>query len=249
MPIIKKLINVRSSDKTSATQSNSQFRVHLDQHDPYAVHHCQRIELISAIIPNSEYNINSKTKTFNYTLTGVPTNFTLPEGQKSVDQVVVLLNSETTGVVWTVDDSKAMVTATTGAGVTFVATDQDLMKLLGFHEEINILANSAQTGSGIAYFTGLDMVYIASPELSPSNMYSSDGSVYDVFVPIPIKVNFSYSQVFSSNLSGEDSSITYSTPKNISSFQIKLLDKNFRLLELNKGEVHMSFKVWHDTLV
>ena len=241
-----KLVQISSKDKIQSTQTTSDFTVNLDQHD-LNIHRTHRVELVNAVIPNTEYNINTKNNTFDYNLTGTPTVYSVPVGIYTTDTLITALNAETTGVVWTQDALTDKITATTAGGVTFVATDQTLMDVLGFTSGIiNIVAASAQTGSSLPDVNGLDIVYIMSRSLASNNGISSDGRGKDILSAVPIDIAFGSNQVFHSNTSSEDSSIIYAPhPIDISNIHIQIVDKNFAVCELNGHHVQLVFKIYY----
>ena len=240
-----KLIQISSKDRLQVTQTSSDFTVNLDQHD-LNIHRTHRVELVNAIIPNTEYAINTKNNTFDYNLTGTPTTYSVPIGIYTTASLIVALNTETTGVVWTLSALTNKITATTAVGITLVASDQTLMEVLGFLEDINISANSAQTASSLPDLSGLDIVYITSRTLANDNAISSDGKGKNILSAVPIDVAFGNNQVFHSNTSSEDSSILYSPhPRDISTIHIQIMDKNFQVCELNGHQVQLVFKVYY----
>ncbi len=242
--LVSKLLQIRSSDKILSTQTGSDFTVHTDQGNTM-IHHIWRAELVSAIVPNTMFNVNSTNKTFNYTITGTATTYSLGEGQYTTTEVISALNTQMTGVTLVQDSTTQKITVSTDGSTTLVASGQDLMTYLGFHEDIDIAIGSSQTASGMPDFSGLDMIYVSS-NLGNNNCISSQGHSNDIIASIPVDVSFGYSQLYSSNHSGEDSSINYTShSQDCSTVSIKLLDKNMNELELNGAETSFMFRVFY----
>tara|TARA_R110000796_G_scaffold87964_2_gene189398 strand:- start:279 stop:749 length:471 start_codon:yes stop_codon:yes gene_type:complete len=149
------------------------------------------------------------------------------------------------GVTWSVNTLTSKITATCDGSTTLVIADQDLLTYLGFHENISIATSGSQEGTGVVDLNGLDCIYVES-SIGPQNCISSSGQANNIIATIPINVSFGFSQLFSSVHSGEDSSINYYThSRDLSTVNIRLLDKNMNELELNGSKSSFMFRVWY----
>lgn len=226
---------LRISSKDRAIQSSSKYDFTFPTND-YDLHQVNQIMLKSAIIPNTQYNINTNNNSFVYRIAGVlQTPIVFPVGQYELDSFIVGFNELSTVIGMTLVQNtltkKLQFTTTTAIEYLTIELNP-IARVLGIHttSDGDVLTHNAD---GLPDLIGLRHLYISSSALSNNtSMITEDKQKINVFADIPIDVPFGGLQIVDNNSRTLDYSY-FNSHKNISSIDIKLLDEYNNLVDLN----------------
>jgi hypothetical protein len=206
--------------------------------------------LKSAIIPNTQYNINTYNNTFHFPNDNstAPHDYVVPVGQYTMDGLIETLEGMISGLSIAQDDLTQKLT------MGFVGTCDYISDVSKnpMAEVLGMKTTSLSMGSlGSLYeceslpdLSGLDNIYISSQTLSNhSAMITSDKLKQNVFCNVPINVPFGATKVSEEDETTLDYSV-FSGHKNISSIDIALLDERNNVLDLNGADWVLIFRVY-----
>lgn len=235
---------LRISSKDRATTSKSKYDINFITNDN-DLHQAYRVELKSAIIPNTQYNITSRDNKIDYKIDGVLSSYTLEPGFYSLNDVVTKLNADV-ALDFSIVQYVSKLEVTDAAALTdFTIEDSSLLRLLGFDDFTNTTLKGIKIrASNFPNLYGLRHIYIGSNVLSNNlSMVTSEKEKYNVFCDIPVKVQHGQIQTEDNNRDTLDF-VDFHFKKNISNIDIKLLDENFTPIDLNGAEWVLLFKVY-----
>jgi hypothetical protein len=240
-----RLLRITSKDRS--VQSLSKYNFTFSTND-YDLHQARRIMLKSAIIPNTQYNINNNNRTLTWEIAGVPTSVSITAGQYTLAQFITAIEAAAIAITLTVtqDAITGKLTLATVTAVEWIdSVDGNAMaNVLG----IEIGAGSGADGvsfvpSGLPNLMGLRQVYISSSMLSNNTaMITEDKQKINVFADIPIDVPYGALQIVDNAADTLDYT-DFHSKKNISISDIKLLDENDNVVELNGADFTLIFHV------
>lgn len=199
-------------------------------------------------LPISFYNIttNNNTLLFNddgvdYTITIPPGNYTLSE---LISEIQTLMNATMALTVYTITYSnitqKITITSDGAGGITTIK-QSSIIKYLGFDANQTIPDGGSGTGNNVAYLISKHLkLQIAN--IVSNNLYSNDISntthVQPIGVNIPITKTRNEIEFYENN---DGPLIKMSNYNSISSLNVKLLDEENNIIDLNN--VPFSFEV------
>lgn len=243
---------LRISSKDRSPVSKSQYDIVYDTNDN-DLHQIKKILLKSAIIPNTQYNVNAYNDEFKFEYNGGDLTFSIPQGQYDVNDIIAELTTQidaligpaTVSIIQTALTQKLTFTLSAGTMKLYNEEDGNSMGgLLG----INTTSASAlisQTADSLTSMEGLKNVYIASRTLSNhSPMIDTNKSKQNVFCDVPIRAPFGSIATLEEHEDTLDYTV-FHTKKNISSIDIVLLDENNNILDLNGSDWVLIFRVYH----
>lgn len=237
-----------TNNELSAYSSGNGASIKFQSNDS-DLHGINRIHLKTSIIPNTQYNINSNNNTlmimWNEMSGPVPP---IPVGQYTIVTFMAALETAlnsvaTVGVFTVTSDPLTYKIIITTTGPNFIIADKSLNPMylvIGQDTQATSVGGVLQCAN-IYNLSGLRHVYIESFTLGKSLL---TGSVkkYSMIADIPIRVPFG---TFQSDTYTEESldAVYYRGFKNISSFQINLVDEFGNALELNGGAWTLVFEI------
>ena len=243
---------VRISSKDRSQTSNSRYDIVYDTND-YDLQLIKKVVLKSAIIPNTMYNVNTYNNVFKFDYNGGDQQFTVPVGQYDINDIIgelttqidAIITPQTVSIVQTALTQKLTFTLSAGTLILYNEDDGNLLGgVLGINETSSAPAIS-QTADSLTSLEGLKNVYIASKTLSNHTaMITRNKSKQNIFCNIPITATFGSI----STVEEDESTLDYTNfhnKKNISSIDIKLLDENNNVLDLNGSDWILIFRVYH----
>lgn len=241
-----RLLRISSRDRSLVGGNKYSFNFHTNDCD---LHNARRIYLKSAIIPNTQYNINSNNNVFRFTIAGAPSTSTVAVGQYSLATlqtalIARLLADHAITLTITQDSITNKLSFTTNVNFRFLSkTDNNPMgDVLGIYtSSVGDVANF--TADGLPNLVGLRHIYIASNTLSNNiSMITDDKQKYNIFCDIPITVGFGELQTVSQDVSSFDST-DFGSKKNISTIDIELLDEENNIVDLNGHDFVLVFSI------
>lgn len=241
-----KLLRITSRDRASSSRSKYDITFQTSDRDLANV---RQIELKSAIIPNTYYNVNSNNNTwlFNNTLNGTST-FTIPVGQYTTSTLITELQSQVPGLTVTQSTLTEKLSFNIAGTYDFTSlADGNLMApLLGIENTQNGLAGTT-VADNMPDLTGLRHVYLFSNTLTDDVMHRAGKVRQNVFATIPITVPFGNSQVHE-EAGGSDThdDHRYIRTRDISNIDMKLLDSDDNVIDLNGLEWEVILKVRYE---
>ena len=248
--MLSTLIKITSTHDTAHT-NHSSFRYSLGQH-AIGLHEVKAVVLVSAIIPNKQYNVNSNNNVLRYDLNGAgDASLTVPVGQYTTTTLTAYIQSQIAGTTFTQDTTTQKINIATTNTLDIHDIDTDPLSTLAPHLGINtalvIGAASNDDASDIPDLNGTDMFLIHSNALANSNMVSSDDSQvttdYSVLAVVPVSVNFGFNEVYE-HLSSTESIIRYQQPRNINSIDVRITDQHNNNLDL-QSPVTLVFRAYY----
>lgn len=247
MSLRSKLIKVSSKHRTILGDSLSDFKTHIGHSHARETMQIVGLTLVSGVISNTEYNINSKNKDLVVDIGAGEVTITLPEGQYSTSTLITELNSQLGGTVVTQDSLTQKLVFTAGAvNPLSIWTDVDrpastLSDTLGIYTSFSIAALGVATADRVIDLSGLDLVNVVSSNLAYGNSittHDEEGSKNgDILATIPITTPWGTNTIFQDSSGGLQSSITYDPPRNINSIDICLTDKHNKPIEVHHHNV------------
>lgn len=226
-----------TNNELSAYSSGNGASIKFQSNDS-DLHGINRIHLKTSIIPNTQYNINSNNNRLNMTWSDmggpVPP---IPVGQYTITAFTAALETALGSVsvpgafIVTVNPLTYKITITSGIDFTIADKSLNPMYLVIGQDTQKTSVGGVLECANIYNLSGLRHVYIESFTLGKSLL---TGSVkkYSMIADIPIRVPFG---TFQSDVYSEESldAVYYRGFKNISNFNINLVDEFGNLLELN----------------
>lgn len=242
--------NIRSKECTQIT-NNADLIVNLPFSIDLLDHEWLQIEVISAEIPLSFYNISTalQNNIFSYTKSpgAVAVNITIPSGNYTVDTLMSTLNGLQSDFTISYSDvfNKFLITILAPVvAVNFVYNPSDYTQQL-----FGIIANRSITSSsffdGVVNLASVHSVLIRS-SLSSGSSASTSQSNNDIICKVPLSVNYGGILIYNNN---DFTRKNYIKSGSISQFYLKLTEQNQKILDLNGCVWEMSLlftKIKHD---
>ena len=242
--------NIRSKECTQIT-NNADLIVTLPFSIDLLDHEWLQIEVISAEIPLSFYNISTalQNNIFSYTKSpgAVAVNLTIPSGNYTVDTLMSTLNGLQSDFTISYSDvfNKFLITILAPVvAVNFVYNPSDYTQQL-----FGIIANRSITSSsffdGVVNLASVHSVLIRS-SLSSGSSASTSQSNNDIICKVPLSVNYGGILIYNNN---DFTRKNYIKSGSISQFYLKLTEQNQKILDLNGCVWEMSLlftKIKHD---
>jgi hypothetical protein len=243
---------LRISSKDRSPNSKSQYDIIYDTNDN-DLHQIKKILLKSAIIPNTQYNVNTYNDEFKFEYNGGDLTFTIPQGQYDVNDLIAELTSQIDALITpqTISINQTALTQkltfTLSAGTMKLYNEEDgnsMGGILGINVSSSV-ASISQTADSLTSMEGLKNVYISSKTLSNhSAMIDTDKSKQNIFCDVPIRAPFGSIATLEEDENSMDYTV-FHTKKNISSIDVTLLDENNNVLDLNGSDWVLIFRVYH----
>lgn len=248
-----KLFQVSSRDRDLKTSSStSDFVIQFNN--------AEHLQMIKSVVvkqvsfPNVFYNISSLdgNNTFTYAIAGAPTSVTIPEGQYTVTTFIAALDTAAAAIGLTTTHN------TLTNKLSFVTTTAiEWLDLEDGNAMAEVLGITAGGGSGIDTLTysapglpsleGVRNVYIESPQLGESNFLRSNGTLTNILCCVPVTVDHLGINHYSSPHSEIDDveSLSRRHGKNISQVNIRVLDHDGHVLNLQGHHITLILKVYY----
>ncbi len=211
-----------------------------------------RIHLKSLVLPNTEYNVNSKTASVNITAADMIAVDPIPLGQYNITQYLaalkVVLDIAATPNTFSITQSALTkkITFTKSGGAEFtIGAESDSRRLIG--------QSSAKTSTGLVLvcdnipdLSGLRVVAFKSYALGKFKISQGDtlseSNKYMVMGAHPMQAGFGEILKIEEN---EDTlnAVYFPGYKNISNFDMELVDENGEQLELNGTEWILNMEI------
>lgn len=217
------------------------------------LHGINRIHLKTSIIPNTQYNINTKNNKLVLICADMAEIAPIPVGQYNIttyiEALLLVLNAAAAPNIFniTVNNLTHKLTLFKSGGAEFTIPDKRYNPMY-----IVIGQNEEKTSStlilpldNIYNLSGLRHVYIESYTLGKS-LLTGSAKKYSVIADIPITVPFGY---FQSDIHTEETLnvVYYRGFKSISSFNLSLVDEMGLPLELNGAHFALVFEIHSNT--
>jgi hypothetical protein len=160
-------------------------------------------------------------------------------------QIDAIIAPETVSITQSALTQKLTFTLSAGTLILYNEDDGNPMGgILGINQTSSPAAIS-QTADSLTSLEGLKNVYIASQALSNHTaMITRDKAKQNIFCNIPIRATFGSISTIEENETTLDYT-NFHNKKNISSIDIKLLDENNNVLDLNGSDWVLIFRVYH----
>jgi hypothetical protein len=242
--------NIRSKECTQVT-NNADLIVTLPFSIDIADDEWLQVEVISAEIPLSFYNISTalQNNIFSYTKSpgAVAVNLTIPSGSYTVDSLMSTLNGLQTDFTISYSDvfNKFLITIIAPvAAVNFVYSASDYTQQL-----FGIIASRQITSSsyfdGVCNLASVHSVLIRS-SLNSGNSASTSQSNNDIICKVPLSVNYGGILIYNNNDFTRKNIIKSGS---IRQFYLKLTEQNNKILDLNSCVYELTIlftKIKHD---
>jgi len=247
-----KLLKISSDHRTSGTNSN--FQVHMGNDHTKDIQNIRGIYLVSAMISNTHYNINSTNNSFVYNLNGGgETLGTIPEGQYNITTLIDALESVLTGVTITVNTlTNKLNFETDGVTTLDMFSENDrptstLSPYLGLFTSFSLAISSNVNMDNVFDLSGLDLVNIHM-NITHGNCLTTDSTrsqSSDIIASIPITSAWGVYNVFYDNSNGQNSKVIYDNPHTLTYINVRLTDKDNKDIVL-QHETLLMFRLFYD---
>lgn len=261
-----------SGDLRTSGPSASDFKIDYGQ----SLQNVSRVSFTTCEFTNNFYNISSGINNlFLYSVVnGATTQFShlVPEGYYNIDDLLVILNAyitadgatDATLMYDSIGSKKVAATAPT-IGTDFIITnnagagnlDTTIWPMIGFTPNVQvvsgipgILYHDLAGGGGVVApslpaLRGLTEAYVRSVALAPGNAYDEKGYLTSIAIAVPVNAGFGGLVIFECK---QDPlcQVTYSTPRNIQSIDIQLVDRYGTVLDLKGGNFKLDLRVWYN---
>jgi hypothetical protein len=230
-------------------QSNSNpFRFVSSDTDLGQVH---RVHLKSFILPNTEYNLNSKTNRVVITATDMLPVGNIPQGQYTISDLLtalkLVLDVASAPNTFTITQSpltRKLTFVKSGGSQFTIGYESPIARIIGQHTAKTSVALSLTTNS-IPDLSGLRMAVINSYTLGRFMISEGDtpeeSQKSNVLGALPMTAIFGGTLKYESDESTLNATY-FNGYKNVSNFDIALVDSTGGLLELNGCEFIMSLE-------
>lgn len=237
-----------TNNEVSSYSSGSGASIKFQSNDS-DLHGINRIHLKTSIIPNTQYNINSKNNQLNISWVDMPGPFdSLPVGQYNITTFCAALQAnfdafQAGAFEVSVNPLTYKITITRINGIDFTIADKSVNPMylvLGQDKEKTSIDGVLECDS-IYNLSGLRHVYIESFTLGKSLL---TGSVkkYSTVADIPISVPFGS---FQNDIHTEEglNNVYYKGWKNVSNFEMQLVDEYGDLIQFNGAPWILIFEI------
>ena len=242
--------NIRSKECTQVT-NNADLIVNLPFSIDIADNEWLQVEVISAEIPLSFYNISTalQNNIFSYTKSpgAVVVNITIPSGNYTVDTLMSTLNGLQSDFTISYSDvfNKFLITIlapTVAISVTYSPSDytQQLFGIISSQQ----ITTPAFFG-GVCNLASVHSVLIRS-SLNSGNSASTSQSNNDIICKVPLSVNYGGILIYNNNDYTRKNIIKSGS---VRQFYLKLTDQNNKILDLNSCVFELTIlftKIKHD---
>ena len=241
--------NIRSKECTQVS-NNADLIVNMPFSIDVADDEWLQVEVISAEIPLSFYNISTALQNNIFSYTKIPSgtvNLTIPSGNYTVDTLMSTLNGLQSDFTISYSDvfNKFLITIIAPVtAVNFVYSASDYTQQL-----FGIIANRSITSSsffdGVVNLASVHSVLIRS-SLNSGNSASTSQSNNDIICKVPLSVNYGGILIYNNNDFTRKNIIKSGS---IRQFYLKLTEQNQKILDLNGCVWEMTIlftKIKHD---
>ena len=238
-----------TNNEVSSYSSGSGASIKFQSNDS-DLHGVNRIHLKTSIIPNTQYNINSKNNLLNISWADMAGPFApLPVGQYNITTFIAALQAEFDLITGegafevVADPLTYKITITRLNGINFTIADKSVnpMYLVLGQDKAKTSIGGVLECDSIYNLSGLRHVYVESFTLGKSLL---TGSVkkYSTVADIPISVPFGS---FQNDIHTEEglNNVYYKGWKNVSNFEMQLVDEFGDLIEFNGAPWILIFEI------
>jgi hypothetical protein len=244
-----KLIRISSFYKETTSASNSDFS---STYDVAELQNTLAIVVKHVSFPNVFYNVTARNNQFSWWDGAVTTTtVTLPVGQYNISTLMTDLNTLLAGdIVITQDPLTLLLTFTNGSGgnaTVFYENANNMSKLLGITENTLIANGASAIMNNLPALQGVSHVYVNSIAVSKANNMCSPNTVQvsPTVVMIPINVPFGETVHYETQHEELDL-INYDGVKDLSAIDIKLVDIEGNILDLQGQDFTMILKTYYE---
>ena len=233
------VLSIDSTDRGVDSTSPEDGIYHLnDSH----LHQVKSIRFKSLTFANTMYNINAYNNTLNYELVGVPKTVNIPVGSYTVATLVIAFNLAQADIVVANNATTNVFAFTSGSNTKILATST-IGRVLGVTTDtVNGLAYN---GNQIYNLTYTYMIHVLSNALARSdNLISSNRKKWPVICSIPMDKGYSF-LVHHEEKAGVDTAdfSVHNGHVNLSSIDIKIVDDDYRVIDLNGSRFVIQFLI------
>lgn len=252
------ILRISSHEKTSTSESNTNFRVNFANDD--ATSSITRLLLKSVDIPNVFYNISNTGREggngnnkFTYRIGATNTTLTILEGQYTMNEFISALETVASGIGLSITlngrTKKLEFTTTTPIKMLTFDDGNTMGNLLGIKTS-DLTESSAYIAEHFPDLAGIKNIYILSQALSDgSNLIAPNGQQLPILGQVPITVDFGEIQHYSSNSPELDDvvfpSMRYGTT--IRDLEIKIVDRYGNQLDIGGLNLTIIVKIFHNS--
>lgn len=247
---MSQLLRISSKDRDKdQSLSSSSFKISFN--NASNLQSIKRIVVKTVTIPNSFYNINEFNRTFTYKTDEITfVSVTIPSGQYNIEDFITAFNLSLAGIGMTASlntvTGKLQYVNTTTIRYLNQEDGNAMADVLGIKTSATENVSS-YSSEHLPNLSGTSEVYVVSNVLSDnSNMINKSLLSLPVLVCVPITSSFGSLTHYYANDSLLEEVVYYSQRlgKNIQSVDIKLIDRNGNLLDLQGLEFEMILRVY-----
>lgn len=244
------VLNINSDDRTSGVPED--FIVHLNENE---LHETTYVRLKDVTFANTMYNINAGNNELKWVDSlNNPYSLIVPIGHYSSAELVTYINNETkTNVIYATSPIQFVTNSRLSkfnilnsylvSAVTFyVLPTSTILDVIGFINPSQILALSHLGGQPYNLLV-TKFVHILSSKLAENDaLIASNNKKYPVIATIPIEAPFGFLVTKTSDTTSNDDSY-HNSNVNLSTVDIRLVDDNFKTINLNGSKVYLNFVI------
>lgn len=193
------------------------------------------------VLPISFFVVSDTTNTL--VVNTVP--YTIPEGNYNANDLAIEINSLFPTILVSFDENNNKFTFTSASPFT-LNSNSTCFRKIGFSEDTNHVAvldglDYVLTSDFVCNLAGTSLVYIDIPNLTTKNISSKNGGGYTSIVK-SVVVDVPYGSILT--YTNNTSSAVVLKEKYISFFQIRLLDDQYKLLDLNNQNFTLTIELF-----
>lgn len=238
-----KLIKISSDDRSLTTDGHSKFAVNLHNEDLDKV---SKIVLVSAVLQNTQLNINSNNNTLDYKdHLAADQSITVPVGNYTLAELITDITTQDAKFGITESTLTGLLSFTYNGGSSFsIYTTGTINSTVGIMSS-STLTGTTITGSNIPNLNGLDYIQLFSNSLSSNSCIQSDKKNTSLLGIIPC-ADVSFGDHITYNYNGVSESFIqiYPTVRSINSIDIELKDEENNTIAIT-SPVIMVFKCYY----
>jgi hypothetical protein len=233
------ILLLNSADRSISSTSPYDVRFALNEND---VHNVKSVQFKGIAFSQTMHNVNNYNNTMAYEVLGVPKILTIPNGNYSITSFVTSFNAIQGDIVITDDIANRRFTFTSGSNTQIKLVGTTMDRVLGLTADT--IVGTAYTANHIYSLIYTYFVHVVSSELARGdNCITSNRKKMPIIASIPITSGFGFLTSIDETLDTSDYSVQSSGLTNLSSLGIKLVDDNFRVIDLNGSNFVISFRI------
>jgi len=244
MSLIKrKLIRISSKDRNIfQSKSTTDFFVGIRS---LKLQKVQSVALKYIRFVNASSNVNKNNATIRFTYNSVDYKDDITWGQYNINDLVSEVESKINALItpdvitMTFNVAAQRVTISSPQLMTILFEDNLIFQMLGY--KTDVIDQNILDADALPNLSGLNEIYLYSDALASSHMVDSKSDLKNILTVVPVDVSYGAIQSYNSPEINSDR-IVYNRLYDISSIDVKLLDCEMKVIDLQGLDIEIIFE-------